>query len=129
MRRSTLKITFFLVLVALIATGCGGGDDQSSSQTQGAGGNAAASLTPEQAKFVDSGDAICKKTDKTQERGIRDYLTKNPEAQNTKAGQEKMVMAVGLPPIQVEAEELAALEVPPGDEAKIAAIIEGIEAA
>jgi hypothetical protein len=115
-------------VIVVVAVGCGSGDDGSSSND-----SSQASVTTDpaatKASFIRQGDAICDKTDKTQEAELKAYLKKDPNAQSTKAGQSKMVLAVGLPPIQREAEELAALGAPSADAKKVEAIVEGIEEA
>jgi hypothetical protein len=102
-----------LAVVALTVWGCGGSDTEELSK----------------AEFIKQSDAICAKTDKTQKTGFKKYQEDNPEKQPTQAGQEKMLMAVGLPPIQAEAEELADLGAPSADADKIDAVITGIEEA
>lgn len=82
------------------------------------------------AEFIKQGDAICEKTDKKQTASLKSYSKQHPPKSNTsKAAQEKLITTVGLPPIQTEAEELAALSAPSGDEEEIDAIVEGIEKA
>jgi hypothetical protein len=124
----------FVAAVAMtsIAAGCGGGNDQGTGSAASTGATSSptsSKATLTKAEFIKQADAICEKTDKVQEAGLKAYLQKKPEAQSTKAGQSKMVLAVGLPPIQTEAEELAELGAPSGDEAKVAAIVDGIEKA
>jgi len=81
------------------------------------------------AELIKEGDAICEETDKTQEVGLKAYLKENPKGQSNEAEQAKMVLAVGLPPIQEEVEDLAELGSPPGDEEIVEAILAGIEKA
>jgi hypothetical protein len=119
--RGTVAVLVAVLGIALVVAGCGGADS----------GAVAITANPDltKAELIKQGDAICEKTDKLQESGLKAYTQKNPEAESNKAGQSKMVIAVGLPPIQTEAEELAALGAPSGDEDKVAAIVEGIEGA
>lgn len=99
--------------VALAVGGCGGGDSTSA-------------LT--KAQFIKQADAICKKADETQlnELGrVEQELTGNAASRKN---QERLVTEGGLPPIQEEAEEIAALGAPSGDEDQVDAIVEAIEA-
>jgi hypothetical protein len=107
-----------LLALALLAAGCGGG-----------GGTATATAPLSKAQFIKRGDAICEKTDKTQNSAIRKYTAKHPKGASTKAGQDELITSIGLPPIQQEAEELGALGAPRGDEGKVEAIVNGIEEA
>jgi hypothetical protein len=102
-----------------VASGCGRGDDGSDSSS--------ADALPK-AVFIKRADAICEKADKVQEAGLQRALAK-AEGSLAKAEEDKLVSSVGLPPIQTEAEELAELGAPSGDEEKVEAIVEGIEAA
>lgn len=74
--------------------------------------------------MIKQGDAICERADRLQSSGYLAYVKKHPHAQEA-----TLVLAVGLPPIQTEAEELAALGAPKADEAKVGAIVAGVEAA
>jgi len=100
-----------MTVVLLGAFGCGGSD------------------SPTKAEFVKQADAICAETDKTQRVGLADYQQENPGSESNEAGQSKAIVEVGLPPIRQEAEELAALEAPSGDEEKIEALVTEIEKA
>lgn len=118
---------FFLAVLtgALIIAGCGGGGSTSNSGSEQ--NSAVVVLT--KAELIKQGDEICAKTDQTQEVSLRVYLKKHPKAKAAGAEQEKMILAVGVPPIQVEAEELGRLGAPAGDAAKVGAIVKGIEQA
>lgn len=115
-----------LAVLLAFAAGCGGGDGDTSGKTSGEK-TAAPALTKDD--FVKQANAICRKTDETQTSELGTYVKEHPKAEDSKAGQEKMVSAVGLPPVQKEAEELAELGAPKGDEAQVEAIVSGIEAA
>jgi hypothetical protein len=118
--RLALALLAFAATVALLA-GCGGGsgDDSTSSGTE--------AMT--KAAFIKRADAICAKTDKTQEAALEDFFDQRPNAKPTQALNEKVVVVVGLPAVQTEAEEIAALPVPEGDEDEIQAIVDGVEEA
>ncbi len=102
------------LIILTIASGCGGGD--SSSQ-----------LT--KAEFVKQAGAICEKADETQSASFQAYAKTHSGDLSKKAEQEKVIVAVGLPPIEVEAEELADLDAPSDDENQIQAIVDGINEA
>ncbi len=112
---SAILLTVVVASVALGVFGCG------------ESGEAAVPLT--KAEFIKQADAICRETDKKQETDLKTYMKKHPEKQPSKAGQERVITEVGLPPIQTEAEELDELGAPGPDTAKIAAIVSGIEEA
>lgn len=109
--RSSVAVVALAVALAATA-GCGGGSD-----------------SPTKAEFVKQADAICAKTDKMQKAGLAAYQQQNPGSASGEAGQSRAIVEVGLPPIRREAEELAALEAPSGDEEKIDAIVMEIERA
>lgn len=118
------------VVLACIAVGCGGGSsDPARSSASATSSDVAATSALTKAKFIKLGDAICAATDKKQNAAFKAYSAKHPGEKPGKASQEKVIVSVGLPPIHVEAEELAGLSAPGGDQAKISAIVQGIEAA
>lgn len=112
--RSFALVSALASFAVLIAAGCGDG-----------GSEAALS----KAQFIKRGDAICEKADETQNAGLRGYTAKNAKKASTQAGKEDLVTIVGLPPVKTEVEELHALGPPSGDEAKVEAILTGIEEA
>jgi hypothetical protein len=114
MRVLTLLGLITALVFASFAIGCGNSGDSST-----------AALT--KAEFIKRGDAICEKTDEAQKAGLKAYTEKHPKSQTTPTGVKDAVVAAGLPPIQSEAEELAELGAPNGDEAEVEAIIKGIE--
>ncbi len=117
------------LLTALIVAGCGSSDDSTSSSDGGSTPTITTNSDLTKAEFIKQGDAVCEKTDKAQEAALKVYLQKHPKATSSEDGEGKMVLVAGLPPIQVEAEELAELGAPSGDEEKVQAIVEGIEEA
>jgi hypothetical protein len=125
------------MVAGLFAAGCGGSGAAAGSSAKTASsdpGNsgteaktATVSLTKE--KYIRQSEAICEKADEKQNSELKAYLKKNPKSQSSKAGQEKTIVTIGLPPIEAEVEELKELGPPHGEEAQIGEIIEGIEAA
>jgi hypothetical protein len=104
--------------MAFSLAGCGGGGDKQSG---------APSVGKE--AFIKRADAICMKTDGQQKAAQKAFLKKYPEASATKLWEEKLVLAAALPPVKAEAEELANLAPPSGDEQRIEAIVTGLEEA
>jgi hypothetical protein len=102
MRSQFTKALTLLVAAALVMAGCGGGSSSVS-----------------KAEFVKAADAICRKADEAQVKALTAAEGKS----------EKEQIRAGLRTIQAAAEELAALEVPSGDEDEIAAIVAEMEAA
>lgn len=101
-----------LLALGLVLAGCGSSDDE-------------ATLT--KAQVIVRGDAICAKTDKAQEAALRSYSPENQKSLATKAGVEKLIVEVGLPPIQTQAEELSELGAPKDDDGTFDEIVEGME--
>lgn len=122
-------VASLIAVLACVAALAGCGSSGGSEATDGTTVVVATNQDLTQAELIKEGDAICEKADKVQEVGLKAYLKKNPQGQSNKAEQSKMVLTVGLPPIQTEVEELAELGAPPGEEAKVQAIIGGIEEA
>jgi hypothetical protein len=115
------KLTFLLLALAcsLGLSACGGSSDDQNDST----------VTLSKASFIKKGDAICEKTDEAQADALQAYGKKNPNGPANKAEQEQLIVDIGLGPIRVEAEELAELGAPEGQEQAIEAIITGIETA
>lgn len=113
MKRLHTIFPFALAFLSLLlVSGCG------SSESQPA-------LT--KAEFIKKGDAICRKVDEKQEAGLKTYPKSHRSVDlNTKEGEEKVVLAVGLPPILTAADELEQLGPPAADKEKIEAIVKGL---
>ena len=97
-----------LVVISAIGLGCGGGTE-----------------TLSKAQFIKQADAACNKAD----QGQLTAMTRVPISGNrySRANEEKVIVDGALPPVQVEAEEIAELGSPAGDEKEVAAIVKGIE--
>jgi hypothetical protein len=111
--KSRFTILGALVGIALAATACGGSDDESTK-------------APTKAEFIKRADRICVQTDKVQRDDLKAYFAKRPAGAANQALNEKVVLAVGLPAIRDEAEELDALPAPDGDEEEVQAILDGM---
>jgi hypothetical protein len=110
-----VRIFIFCLLATLAAliAGCGKSAE---------GGERA----PTRAAFIKRADAICDKADEKQNVVNDAYLDKH---RNVSQPIEENVVRLSLPLVQIEAEEIAALPAPEGDEEKIGTIIQGIERA
>lgn len=101
-----------VVGLAVVWSGCGGSSD--------------AALTKQE--FIEQADAICAKADKEQTSAL-ELLGKSLTGNPSSAKNQERIVKGGLVPVQQEAEEIAELSPPKGDEAEVAAIVEGIEEA
>jgi maltose-binding protein MalE len=116
----SIALVAFVVLVA--TAGCGSSSDSSADSTS--------SLT--KAALIKQGDAICKKGDDGIATALQAFLAKkhlSPEKPMTPALEKEALNTVALPSLQKQAEEIAALGAPSGDEAEVSAIVEGLETA
>jgi hypothetical protein len=107
--------TALLVLILAVLAGCGDGGEETDAPTKAA--------------FVKEADAICSRADEKQEEGLQSYTKKNPVNNLDEDQLVKVVMKVGMPPLEEEAEELDELTPPAGDEEKIESMVQGIEGA
>lgn len=105
-----------IVAVALLASGCGGDTSE-------------AHLTKTQ--LIKKGDTICQQADGKRLAALAPYMKKAKEGKGLppRARQEELVVELVLPPFQEEAEELAELNPPEGDEEQVQALIDAIEEA
>jgi hypothetical protein len=121
-------MVFGIGIILLALVGCG-----SSSSTPGQSSSSpadppsAAEGSASKASFIHAADEVCEQTDSRQNAAIGTYLKKHQTAETRKAGLERLILAAGLPPLRLEAKELASLTPPKGDEELISAIVEGIE--
>jgi hypothetical protein len=119
-----------VALLSLVVYGCGSDSDSSTSAgftTPSKAAEGGATIT--KAELIKKGDAICRKTDQRQSRGLKAYAKKHPQWEKTTSGQEKAIAKAGLPPIGVEAEELENLGVPERESATVNAIFTALERA
>jgi hypothetical protein len=112
---SNAAVTCSLLALVLMA-GCGGSDSDSGS-----------ALT--KAEMIKQGDAICKKTNDVQGAAITKADKQEPIAERSEPDRLKLVVSAVLTPASKEAEELAELTPPAGDEEQLEAIVSGLETA
>jgi hypothetical protein len=110
----TTRASIPIVLILVFAAGCGGGD------------------TLSKAEFIEKADAICARADKTKNGEAAGYqkahlkeLVPLSRAENV----EKLVIAVLLPSVQKEVEEIEALGPPSEDKKKVEDFTRAVEAA
>jgi ABC-type glycerol-3-phosphate transport system substrate-binding protein len=117
-----LQRKFVLALVAMLAlaglvTGCGGGGTSSSSSSD-SGGEA-----PTKAVFIKEADKVCGEAEDELVKEVEDFAKENgiplEKEEPSEAQQGELFRAVVLPNIGRQAEEIAALTPPEGDEGTI----------
>lgn len=99
-----------IAAIAVLASGCGSGD-------------ASAESLPK-AQFTRKADAICERANEAQLAAIGNAIGSGREVNGA-----KHELALVLPPVQREVEEISELGAPIGDEKEIASIVEGLEEA
>lgn len=120
MRRWTgTRLFVALGLVALLAVGCGGGASHSSPSEP--------SITKKQ--FLQRAHAICYHLSKKQVRETEAFYRAHGlnTAEPSQRAQERNIVAVVLPVVEEKIEELGALPVPEGDQAKVQAVLAAME--
>jgi hypothetical protein len=117
--RTRTHLFVALGLVALLVAGCGGGSSDSTSSAQ--------SLTKQQ--FINRAHAICYRLSKKQVRKTESFYEAHGlnAAEPSQRAQERNIAAVVLPVVEEKIEELGALPVPEGDEAKVRAVLTAME--
>jgi|GEM_PF-1330486 len=149
----TFKLKIFAGLLALAAVfaaaGCGSDSETGTAAGADASGETAATTdTADQgstatagddevsgepltkAQFIKRANTICAKTKQRQSTALGAYLKQDEGALSAdRKSQEKLILAVAVPPFQQQVEELAALSPPEGDEAEVERIISGFEEA
>ena len=115
------KCSIALALVALLAiAGCGGGGSSSSSESTESESSGSA---PTKAAFIKEADAICGKADAVMTEEITSFAKEKGipiEKEEPSEDQEVEIFdAVVLPNVGRQAEEIAALTPPEGDEATV----------
>ena len=81
------------------------------------------------AQFTQQADAICAEADKAQLSGLGDAEKKAKADGSPPVERKERLLAAAMQPLQKEAEEIAELTAPAGDEKQVASIIDGIETA
>jgi ABC-type glycerol-3-phosphate transport system substrate-binding protein len=118
---------FAVLVVGLVAAGCGSSDDGTGST----GGSETATASITKPELIKQGDAICEKGNQTIEDEADEFAEENGiDIENPSTSeQEEVVADVIAPSIQVQAEEIGALGAPSGEEDEVGAIVSAVEAA
>lgn len=129
-RKLALALVALLALGALVA-GCGGGsstagtDDSTSGGAESSGSSGdAGGAAPTKAAFIKEADKICGAADAAMTEEITDFAKENDipitsEEEPSEDQEVEIFHAVVLPNISKQAEEIAALTPPEGDEATV----------
>jgi hypothetical protein len=105
-----------VLVVASIATGCGGGS-----------GDEVSASAISKAAFAKQADAICKNGSERMARDFLKYLKKAGVKHPSQAVQEKLVGKFLVPSVKREIKELRALGAPSGDEGRVGEIVKALE--
>jgi hypothetical protein len=131
-----------VLAIAIVAAGCGSsGGDTSSSGSSGSSGSSDSSSSDTTAttttaalsktEFIKQGDAICTKGSESIETEANEFAKENNvnTKKPTKAQKEEVIVAVVAPDLRKQAEEIAELGTPSGEEAEVEAIVAAVEGA
>jgi hypothetical protein len=120
MRKLVLMLVAASALIAVV-TGCGGGGSSSTTSTDG-GSTDAGGEAPTKAVFIKEADKVCGESEKELVKEVKEFAKENGISLKTEpsaAQQGELFRSVILPNIGRQAEEIAALTPPEGDEATI----------
>lgn len=116
---------------ALIVSGCGGSDSSASGDSSSEDSTTSGSAGPlTKAVFVKQANTICKEgSDKihAEEKPFFKQHGIKSKTSATKKQSEEFISDVVAPAVEEQAEGVAAIGAPKGDEKEVAAIVEGIE--
>jgi hypothetical protein len=129
-RKLVLTLAAVLALAALVA-GCGGGGSSSasSSSTADSGASESGGEAPTKAAFIKEADKICTEDEDELNKEITVYLKENgvEEEEPSEDQQAELFHSLVLPNIAKQAEEIAALTPPEGDESTIEELTDTLE--
>lgn len=118
-----------MLAIALVAVGCGGSSDSSSGGGAAASSGSTTAIAASEltkAEFVEQANAICKEGGDQIHREVQQFTKEqglSRKAVLTRPRQEEIVTKFVVPSIQAQAEGLAKLGVPEGDESEVSAIV------
>jgi hypothetical protein len=109
-----------VMAIAIVAAGCGSSSDDSTDAVVG--------LT--KTEFIKQGDAICKKGSAALSKEAEEFADENDVdiSKPTEEQQEEVIETVVGPALQAQADELGELGAPAGEEDKVSAILDALEA-
>jgi hypothetical protein len=120
---------FAVLVIGLVAAGCGSSDDSTTGGSTEGGETSTASIS--KPELIKQGDEICTASNKEMEEQAEEFAeeegvdTENPTTEQ----QEEVITQVIAPGIQSQAEEIAALGAPEGEEDEVGAIVTAVEGA
>lgn len=120
MRKLVLMVVAALALIAVVA-GCGGGGSSSGSSTESTSSDGGGEA-PTKAVFINEADKLCGEAEKELVEEVKTFAKENGislKKEPSAAEQGELFRTVILPNIGRQAEEIAALTPPEGDEATI----------
>lgn len=119
MNKALLAVLAALTVIAALVAGCGGGSDSTTDET----------VVLTKAEFIKQGDQICKKANEENEAEAEEFAKENDFTleKASKDQIEEAVVAVLVPSIEKQAEEIEALGAPKGDEEKVEEIVTSLE--
>jgi hypothetical protein len=119
MGRGPFALIAAVIVAALLVAGCGGSDDSSGGE----------SISKEE--FIAKADAICKEGNERMEKELFKFLRQNRTGGSLRKPSveqnEKFIVAVLIPNLRREIDEIKALGVPDGDDERVDAIIAALE--
>jgi hypothetical protein len=130
-RRIALMLAALLALAALVA-GCGGGGSSSSGSSESGSTTSTESSgeAPTKAAFIKEADAICTKDENELNKEIEAFAEENEISTSEEPTEDLQIEAfktLVLPNISKQAEEIAALTPPEGDESTIEDLTDTLE--
>ena len=125
-KRGPIVLLAGVLAVALILVGCGGGDSDS---TTSGSDSSTASLS--KAEFIKKADAVCAAGGKRTQSEYAAYVEEkklSSKKEPTPAQYAEVSDEIQVPAFKRQAEELRALGAPTGEEAKVTAILDALDA-
>ena len=117
MSRSSLALSLGALAIVVLAAGCGS-----------SGGEGDGATGPTKAAYIKRADAICTRTNNTEAEGISNWEVEHGAVEPWfKPPTRVQELKVVLPLIRQEAEEIARLKPPPGEEAKVNAFVSAFQ--
>lgn len=119
--RGLTAIIASLAVIALVAAGCGGGNNNG-------GGSVTGSTSLTKAEFISKGDAICEKGEKKFPAEMEAFAQEHKVTKRiSQALGEEATQTVLVPSLQAQADQLARLGAPSGEEDEVEAIVGGLQ--
>jgi hypothetical protein len=114
MRKVWMLLGLVVVVVPLVAVGCGGDDDED-----------AATEAPSKGEFIKQADQICAQGDKEIEQAAGDVFGQGQ--QPSQQEEDRFITKTVIPNVQQQVDDVRALTPPEGDEQQVAAILDSAQ--